>query len=71
MTKYFQCCKDKKLKTTSDNPEIAEITCCNHRMRELTEDQHAHETAQRAYIDGGQQPGSEPSGTQLMTDLKI
>ena len=69
--KYWQCSKDKILKTTGDAPILSEIVCCERRMRELTEDQHIHETAQRAYIDGGRQPGSEPSGTQLMTDLGI
>lgn len=58
---------------TAGNVDNEICNCDDHkkRLRELTQPQYDHEVIQRAYIDGGQQPGDVPSGTQLMTDLNI
>ena len=60
--RYFQCSKCKVLASVSDTPELSEVVCHERRMRELSQDQFDHETAQRAYIGGG----DVPSGTALM-----
>lgn len=63
--RYFQCSKCKILVSVSDTPTLPEIVHDERRMRELTQDQFDHETAQRAYVGGG----SVPSGTALMGKL--
>lgn len=75
MTRYWQCSKDKVLKTTVDAPLIGEITCCDRRMREFKNNSHTtaqakydHEVLQRDHIEN---EGPIPSGTQLMTDLNL
>ena len=68
MSRYFQCSKDKALKTTGDTPTTEEVSANNRRMRELTKDQYDHEVIQREHIENA---GDAPSGTVLMTELKI
>lgn len=63
--RYFQCSKSKELASVSDTPDLSEIVKNGRRMRELTVDQFDHETAQRAYIDGG----PVPTGTAEMERL--
>ena len=63
--RYFQCSKCKILVSVSDTPTLPEIVHDERRMRELSQDQFDHETAQRVYVGGG----SAPSGTALMEQL--
>lgn len=64
--RYFQCSKCKVLAEVSDTPLLAEIVHHERRMRELSQDQFDHETAQRDYVENG---GDIPSGTVLMGEL--
>lgn len=65
--RYFQCSKCKILVSVSDTPLLSEVVHHERRMRELSQDQFDHETAQRNYIDGG----AVPSGTALMETLNV
>lgn len=66
--RYFQCSKCKTLVSVSDTPQLSEIVHDGRRMRELSQDQFDHETAQRDYVENS---GPVPSGTALMETLNV